>query len=286
MKEELLQIPDPENYYEGVGSRPLPTPSQILFFLRRNKESLQQKALQNRSHHRTLLCFNLKTEGTVHLDHFELTLRQGQALVILPYQFHHYSHLRSTKLKWLFCSFELDSYGILEPLRNRVIDPREKSLNTLSQLLHEWHSPASGLQAGLVQCTLVRLLFGLRQDLKHGKGKAPSESGSSLLRTVNRLLEEWRGRTVTVSDLAGAVGYSESHIRLLFKQDVGVPLGTYIQNYRINRAISLLRTTSLSIADVAENAGFGSPQACSRMFKQATGQTPREFRAGHPPEMR
>ena len=52
----------------------------------------------------------------------------------------------------------------------------------------------------------------------------------------------------------------------------------YIQNYRINRAMALLRTSTLTIADVAEEAGFGSPQAFSRIFKKETSYTPRAYR--------
>jgi len=93
-------------------------------------------------------------------------------------------------------------------------------------------------------------------------------------------MAEWRGRTVIEADLAEALEFSESRLRVLFKEAAGIPLGSYTQNYRINRAMALLRTSDLSIADVAEEAGFGSPQAFSRIFKKATNQTPRAYRTG------
>ena len=46
------------------------------------------------------------------------------------------------------------------------------------------------------------------------------------------------------------------------------------------RAMALLRTTKLPIAEVAAEAGFGSPQAFSRTFRQETGQAPRAYRGG------
>lgn len=284
MNNDLLQIPEPEDYFKGLGTQRLPTPTQVLFFLRTSKETLQQKALQNRSHHRTLLCYNLETEGHVHLDHLEVLLQPGQALLILPYQFHHYSQLKSSTLKWLFCSFELEPQGLIEPLRNRVVDPGEKAINTFQQIMKEWQSPSSELQAERVQISLLHLLLCLRQDLQQDVTDPLPKAENSLLRTINRSLKEGRGRTLTVSDLAQTTGYSESRLRFLFRQTAGIPLGRYIQNYRLNRAMSLLRTTSLSIADVAEDAGFGSPQACSRLFKQATGVTPRDYRSGKPSE--
>ena len=55
-------------------------------------------------------------------------------------------------------------------------------------------------------------------------------------------------------------------------------MGAYLRNYRLNRAMALLRTTKGSIAGIAEEAGFGSPQAFCRTFKNEIGQSPRQYR--------
>jgi AraC-like DNA-binding protein len=279
MINELIEIKEPEDYFSGVGTNKLPMPSRVLFFLRTQKESLQQNDLKNRSHHRSLLCFNYETEGYVHLDHYSHSLKPGQALVILPYQFHHYSQLSSLKLKWLFCSFELEEKNFLEPLRNQVITPSEKSRTALDSLLTEWYSAPNPMRPAQVQCALLRLLLCLRQDGKTTPQPQHPVSGNSLIRTINLHLEESQGQSITVSDLARSTGYSDSRLRVLFKEAAGIPLGAYLQNYRINRAIALLRTTNIPIADVAEAAGFGSPQAFSRIFKQTTDLSPRAYRS-------
>ncbi len=107
MNEELLAVEEPENYYVGIGKNQLPIPTDILFYFRKLKDTLQQEAIQNRSHHRAVLAFNLQTSGQIHVDNLALPFSPGQALLILPYQFHHFSQLASTNLKWLFCTFEL-----------------------------------------------------------------------------------------------------------------------------------------------------------------------------------
>lgn len=279
MNEQMLNIEEPADYFSGVGEHDLPTPINILLFVRRTRETLQQEALQNRSHHRFVLACNLKTEGHIHVDNLALPFRPGQALLIAPYQFHHFSQLASSQLEWLFCTFELEPGAFLEPLRNRVIDPAEKTLRAYNDLLREWHLPREAFQEEQVQTVLLRLLLSLKQDGLHSSADLPPEPEDNLLRAVNRLMAEWRGRTVVVADLADAMGYSESRLRVLFKEAAGIPLGSYIQNYRLNRAMALLRTTDLSIADLAEEAGFGSPQAFSRIFKKETGLTPRAYRS-------
>lgn len=274
MDKHLLQIGDPPDYFSGIGQTPLPIPLNVLLFLRKTKNMLQQQALQNRSHHRFVLAFNLGTDGHVHVDNLALPFKPGQALLILPYQFHHFSQLASPKLKWLFCTFELEPRTFLEPLRNRVLDVGEPSKQAIGQLLQDWH----GGNGGLTQSALLRLLLLLKRDRMLAGSDLPPEPEDNLLRIVNRLMAEWRGRTVAVADVAEALGYSQSRLRVLFKEAAGIPLGAYIQNYRLNRAMALLRTTDLSIADVAEEAGFGSPQAFCRVFKKEAGQTPRAYR--------
>lgn len=278
MNVEWLNIEDPKDYFAGYGHKRLPTPTDVLVFLRKSKNTLQQEALQNRSHHRFVLAFNLKTEGHVHVDNLALPFKPGQALLIHPYQFHHFSQLVSKNLKWLFCTFELEPRTFFEPLRNRVVDIRDTTGKILGDLLCEWHRTDSELHAEQLQAVLLLLLLSLQQDRQATATDLPPEPRDNLLRTVNHRMEEWHGRTVVVADLAQAMHLSESRLRVLFREAAGIPLGAYLLNYRLNRAMALLRTSELSIADVAEEAGFGSPQAFCRIFKKETGQTPRGYR--------
>ncbi len=278
MNEALLKIEEPQDYFTGIGKHALPTPTDILLFARESRNTLQQEALQNRSHHRFVLACNLKTKGHVHVDNLALPFKPGQALLILPYQFHHFSQLASSRLKWLFCTFELEPHTFLEPLRNRVIDIGEKTRQAYEELLTDWHQPHAELQAEQLQADLLLLLLSLKQDRQRTATDLPPEPEDNLLRTINRLMAERRGQTVVVADLADAMGLSQSRLRVLFKEAAGIPLGAYIQNYRLNRAMALLRTSDLSITEIAEEAGFGSPQAFSRIFKKELGQTPRAYR--------
>ncbi len=281
---KLLPIEDPQSYWTGVGEgSSLPIPTSILFFQRKTTEKLQQDTLQNCSHHRYVLMFNLCTSGTVHVDNLLLPLDPGKALLVLPYQFHHFSHLASQRIDWIFCTFDMAEGTFLEPFRNRTLLPRRGSIQALNLLLTEWRRCREAGRPGVMQemqlqIVLLYLLISLRDDLQVQAPDLPPEPKGALLRAVNRLLSEWRGRPVSVTDLAGGLGMSVSRLRVLFRETAGVPLGRYMLNYRLNRAMALLRTTDLPVAGVAEEAGFGSPQAFSRIFKHKIGQSPRAYR--------
>ena len=279
------KLAEPKDYFKGIGQSQLPTPTDILLYMRTTKKKLQQEALQNRSHHRFVLTFNMETSGHVHVDNRVLAFAPNQTLLILPFQFHHFSQLASPQLHWFFCTFELKDETFLEPLRNRVLDAGKNTLYMRDTLLKEWqhcNTPQGNtlLQSEQLQIALIRLLLALKQENHNSDPSLTPEPQSNLVRTINRCMSEWRGRTVIVADLAERLNLSESRLRTLFKEAAGIPLGSYIQNYRINRAMGLLRTTNLPIGEIAEETGFGSPQSFSRVVKRETGQSPRTYRMG------
>jgi AraC-like DNA-binding protein/quercetin dioxygenase-like cupin family protein len=283
IENSLLQIETPDDYFRGRGrDQRLLSLFNVLVFIRTHRERLQQEALQNRSHHRFVLALNLETTGQIHVDQRVFTLQPGQALLIHPYQFHHFTRLASDDLKWLFFTFELADAAIADPLRNRVTDVSDDAWDACRTLLEAWHASTSNtatLQEGLVQVGRMRLLLHVLHDASCSDDDDAGEPRDSLVRAVNRFMLSSRGRPVDVADLAKELKLSTSRLRARFFDAAGVPLARYMRNHRLNYAMSLLRTTDLPIAQIAEDAGFGSPQAFSRLFKLKTGNTPRAYRA-------
>ena len=54
-----------------------------------------------------------------------------------------------------------------------------------------------------------------------------------------------------VSEIARELSLSESRLRILFREVAGIPMGAYIQNHRMNQAMSFLKNTDLRLYDVA-----------------------------------
>jgi AraC-like DNA-binding protein len=275
-------LPEPEDYFTGFGGESPPVPENVLLFSRLSRETLQQNALENKSHHRFVLIFNVETEGYVHLDHLSLKVTPGQALLIHPYQFHFFSHLRHSKLDWLFCTFELHAPEFLEPLRSQVIELDAETAGLRDALLlhystHLVRSPRRVLQEQLLQVQLLQVLIRLKVLEPCRVEMTAAGRAGTLLPRVNQLIAQTKG-SISLAEVAESSGFSESRFRVLFKQESGVTIGRYIQNYRLTRAMYLLRKTDHAIAEVAAMAGLGSPEVFSRFFRQRTGQSPRAFR--------
>ena len=71
---------------------------------------------------------------------------------------------------------------------------------------------------------------------------------------------------------------SPDYFTKMFKESVGKTPIDYINGLRINRAIQLLYTTDMQMAELAEAVGFCNPNYFHKIFKQYMGQSPLSYR--------
>jgi AraC-like DNA-binding protein len=86
----------------------------------------------------------------------------------------------------------------------------------------------------------------------------------------------------TLEDLAKACGVSRSVLAERFTRLVGSPPMQYLADWRMQLAASLLRSTTASLAEIAERVGYGSETALSHAFKRRLGVAPAPYRRGEP----
>jgi len=85
-------------------------------------------------------------------------------------------------------------------------------------------------------------------------------------------------RTWTVDELGRAIGLSRSALADRFTRVIGVAPMNYLANWRMQVAAQKLRTTSASLANVANTVGYESEAAFSRAFKKTFGMAPATWR--------
>ena len=84
---------------------------------------------------------------------------------------------------------------------------------------------------------------------------------------------------ISVDDIAKAVGVSRSHLYRVFMSNVGQSPIDYLTSYRISEVCSLLKNSSLSIAEIAVSVGFFDQFYFSRVFKKVKGVPPSKYLA-------
>ena len=110
---------------------------------------------------------------------------------------------------------------------------------------------------------------------QHGTGLHQDET----IIQAQEWLRSQADQEVSLSVLAQQLRLSMRSFNRRFKQAAGVTPSQYLQRCRINNAKELLRTSNISIAEIAERSGYqDSSYFCAR-FKQQMGQTPLNYRS-------
>jgi LacI family transcriptional regulator len=93
-----------------------------------------------------------------------------------------------------------------------------------------------------------------------------------------KLIREHACEGLDVESLLKVVPLSRSVLERRFSKILGKSPKTEILRVRLDRVCRLLAESELTLAEVAEKAGFEHPEYMSRLFKKKMGVTPGEFR--------
>jgi AraC-like DNA-binding protein len=278
LRTAAMRLPAPDDYFSGASSAAPVMADQVLMFSRRHSRELGGVP---HAHHRFVLLAALAGEGQVVVDQRAHALAPGRAVVIFPFQFHHYVFHRSTKVVWLFTTFELPSDAPLEPLRGKALALTPAHVSDLGRACSLFVRSEDKRAAAEVRLRVALVLTALLPTV-HGVRATPSRGGDSeLLERVGRYVFAHLHEPVSVTDLARGVGLSETHLRHQLRTRYGLSPHGYVRQVKMLQAMRLLRTGSLSISQIAERLGYSSLFAFSRSFKLETGQSPRAYRKPH-----
>jgi AraC-like DNA-binding protein len=85
---------------------------------------------------------------------------------------------------------------------------------------------------------------------------------------------------ISLDQLSEAMGVSRFHLSHLFSNKLGIGFKEYLNNLRVECAKSILRSTDVPVADVYAASGFENQRTFNRVFRDSTGQSPRNYRMG------
>lgn len=106
-----------------------------------------------------------------------------------------------------------------------------------------------------------------------------SNADEAFLLKLHALIEKNMSNTkLDVAFLASNMYISRSLLFNKIKSITGMGIVDYVNKLRIEKSAILLTTTSMSITEISEAAGFSSPQYFSKVFKAAKGTIPSDFK--------
>lgn len=104
------------------------------------------------------------------------------------------------------------------------------------------------------------------------------QTGTQLVyQMVDYVQAHYQG-VLTTNAIAASVHISRSQCFSLFQAVLHVGPGAYVQRVRLEHAATLLRTTQMPVAAIAQDCGFKSASHLVALFKETNGLTPRRYR--------
>ncbi|MFU0853698.1 GlxA family transcriptional regulator [Kluyvera cryocrescens] len=129
-----------------------------------------------------------------------------------------------------------------------------------------------------VACNLVMFF---RRPVNQGhfiRRSAISLSGRNAFQDLQRWTLANLATVVSLNDMAAHIGLSVRHLARLFRQEMDMAAGEWLEAGRIDRAKMLLESDALPLKTIASQCGYASADVLRRAFIKRVGMTPSMYR--------
>ncbi len=126
-------------------------------------------------------------------------------------------------------------------------------------------------------CRLKALLLSLH-NISFSKRRGMRSRSTFVWEELLQLIDDNLNRPVSTPWLAEKMNISSGTLSQKFQKEYGCSVSQYLLKKRIDKAKSLLTTTTLTIYEVGEAVGISDPQYFNKQFRKMTGLSPSCYR--------
>lgn len=236
-----------------------------------------------------------KGEGIVSVDLTEYHVQTGDIIFVLSGQLHSISQFQNNTMEYeniLFKPHLLKAVGndlcweqFLSPLFSATV-PVPVAVQCASPLYDtiSGHIEAIDLLCDQktpgYQLAVKGHLFLMFYALTVGQHSSvlPDRKRLDKIKAVISYVEEHYARSITIEEMAAFCFFSKSYFMKFFKENMGISFVTYLNEYRLEVAATMLHATDDNILDIANACGFDNLSYFNRSFKKKYGITPGKYR--------
>lgn len=118
--------------------------------------------------------------------------------------------------------------------------------------------------------------------LRLREGDHPADPGAGVggkyvPEALRYIAQHYNDPDISVGQVAQFLGISEGHLSHEFKRETGRTLGSSLTEYRIQKAMELLKDCRSKVYEVAGQVGYRDITYFSATFKKAVGMSPSEY---------
>ncbi len=210
-------------------------------------------------------------------------LHKDQAFLIEPNQIVHYSADDTEPWEYMWIEFDglkarefLSHAGLTQAHPVFTASSQEGCTQVFSPLLHMLANPDM-LPAQIVGYTY--LFFGALME--HSKAARPlpkNDIKQFYIQSTADYIENHYMENISIEDIAAHLGLNRSYFSKLFKKMTQKSPQEFLIAYRIHKACEYLRSTSMTIGDIASQVGYPNQFHFTRAFKSIMKLPPNEWR--------
>jgi len=208
----------------------------------------------------------------------QMTLRNGSSHMLGPNSLGIFESgqilcYAAEKGGWQFYWFEFEMEDAALKLMNRTAEIRMSA-----QERAELERCFMSLNRDAVyECMVAEALFGylLADWQTHFE-----EGRDGVRQMIMSLLEKGRRERMSIAEMARAAGMCERSFRDAVHEATGLSPKAYMLKGEMTAAMELLRTTDMTVSEIASCFGYTSPFYFSRVFKKHYGVSPQRVRQG------
>ena len=153
------------------------------------------------------------------------------------------------------------------------VSPMSDRLVAYCWSLSPYFNDPSQVNPGLLRLKVMELLYNV-MDCSKNIFRQMLQLRQPVKTDIHRVIEENYTSPISLDELAYLSGRSLSSFKREFQDIYGESPARWIREKRLSKAQQMLRSSSLSVADVAYSLGFENPTHFSRIFKQQYGYAP------------
>ena len=233
-------------------------------------------------------------------DGKEILLNEGEMLFHKPNEFHTLSADTVSAPNVFIISFECKNEAI-RFFENKRLVLNKKYLKFIYMLVEEskktFHLPYSDPELKKMQL-LKRPTLGGEQLIKNlleilliniMRDETESEHTNTqflfkeeldgyVAKRILEFLNERLYQRIKIDDLCKTLNYNKSYLFRQFKTATGRTIMQYFIDLKIEESKKLLRSTDLSVSEIAYKLSFDSPNYFSKTFKKKTQYTPLQYK--------
>jgi two-component system, response regulator YesN len=105
-----------------------------------------------------------------------------------------------------------------------------------------------------------------------------SDRDKPIVQTIKEYIDKNLDKDITRESLAEMVYLNQDYLARIFKKEIGESIGNYITGKRVEVAKEYLEKTSESVNSIAIKVGYDNFSYFTKIFKDRTGMTPKDFR--------